>query len=178
MRVPDPMYRHSPVLPGWVASLRAQLSQGGEDSPPERLLPVAALTETLSVASAAASGDGSPSRENRRSLVQDLRCFVFGGYRIRGAPCPQQPVSSARSDEHPEASRLTRNVTSPSGRRARSTRTGERSEVIEAAWDDTLSAFADEGCEAERCELRIAQLNELASERGWIWSELSRVIEE
>lgn len=160
---------HSAEPPGssGLRALRRRLRFRGDYTPPDVLGPVSALLELQAICAGMLSGRGGPNEANRPSLVDDLQCGLGGvGKQTRAA------AGELLNDFQSELKHLKARLDTPQGARLTSLTVGRLLErladesVVAGAWRDTVSTFLDDHERAEQCELRIAQLVELAEHRG------------
>lgn len=150
-----------------LRALRRRLRFRGVHEPADVLGPVSALHELEAICVGMLSGRGGPNAGNRHSLVDDLRQALGElGPQTRGA------AGQLLVDFQRELRRLNARLDMPQGARVTALtvdrvlgRFADES-VVAAAWRDTAATFLDDGASSEQCELRIAQLVELAVHRG------------
>ena len=137
--------------------------------------PITALRELDAVCDGMLSGRGGPNLPNRASLVDELqRSLNQLGMLTR------QAAHESLANFQSELARLTRRLDTPSGARVLKLQLGvlldrlDAEEVVAAAWRDTVRTFLDDDTTAETCELRVAQLTELAEHRGVDYAAWSR----
>ena len=167
MRTRGVIYALEPAGSPGLRALRRQLSQRGADAPPDVLGPVSALREFEAVCGSMLAGRGGPYPANRGSLIDDLSRAL----RELG-PGTQAAAGQVLRDFQTQLPRLHARLDTPQGARVAAlslrplfSRLAEEA-VVGAAWPDTVSAFLDVDTCAEVCERRIAQLTELAENRG------------
>jgi len=150
-----------------LRALRRRLRFRGAYAPADVLGPVSALHELEAICAGMLSGRGGPNVANRPSLVDDLQ-RALGGL----GPQTRDAAGQLLMDFQSELTRLKARLDMPQGARVTALTVGRVLErfndeaVVAAAWRDTVATFLDDDESSEHCELRIAQLVELAEHRG------------
>lgn len=141
-------------------------------APPVTLALPAALAELAGAATSAQAGRLMDSKEDRKSLRNDLaRSIEAVGPRF------SQAAKLALEQMKAELSRLPDLLTDPGGAQrlegvVESVREQcESAAGVEAAWADTVEAFHGSSS-ADICELRVLQLAELVNHRGGNWASM------
>ncbi len=150
-----------------LRALRRQLRLRGSSAPPDILGPVSALRELEAICTGMLGGRGGPAVANRPSLAKDLSCAL----RSLG-PKTVTTTGKALTSFQAELSSIKDRLETPQGARVTVLslvvlleRLAEE-EVVAAAWWDLVDTFKDDAQSAETCEMRLAQLVELAENRG------------
>lgn len=178
MRPRDTVFSFAPEMPAWLHSLRQQLDSRGEGAPPEILGPTAALNELDVICSSLLAGRGGPNKGNRPSLETDVRnAYSHLGERTR------QVLSPTFQDFVSQLGKLSKRLGSPQGARVvrlslipLRERLG-RPETLRASWQDVLSTWRDTEESAEVCQLRLAQLIDIAEGYGHDWSRRAPLLQ-
>ena len=161
------VYSAEPAGESGLRALRRRLPFGGLYAPPDIVGPVSALQELRAICAGMLSARGGPNVENRRSFTDDIQ-------RALGSLGPEARAASGALlvNFQSELKDLRSLLDTAQGARIMSLTAGrvlERlatKEVVAAAWRDTVATFVDDSETADQCELRIAQLVELADHRG------------
>jgi hypothetical protein len=174
------MYAYEPAGTSGVRALRRQIRGRGSSASPDVLGPVTALRELDAVCDGMLSGRSGPNHANRASLVEDLQHSLN-----QLGPLTRQAAHESLGNFQSELGRLKMRLDTPSGARVLKLQIGELlarldvPEVVAAAWRDTVRTFLDDDTTAETCELRVAQLTELAEHRGVdyaAWSQNAEMV--
>lgn len=178
VRTRSVIYAHEPAGSAGLRALRRQLSRRGDAAPADTLGPVSALLELDAVCAGMLAGRGGPNQTNRSSLVDDLQ-------RALGALGPETRKEAGQTLEsfQRDLKKLGRRLDSTQGARvaALSLRVMldqlKSEALVAAAWQDAVAVFDDVEASAERCELRLRQLVELAEHRGVDYADWALIAE-
>ena len=174
MRVRSVQYTSPAPLPVWADALYGRLSVGGRGAPPAVLpLPIV-LDELVAVAAAVVSGRGTPNRENRISLFNDMReaCDALGTAVAREIGTPLLSFKKEFFGRLPDflADGAGARLVEAAGRSLLADLLSDA--VIRAAWADVVAAFKKPSSAVAVGEQGIALLVDLTARRGHDWQEL------
>ena len=167
MRPRSVVYAYEPAGEGGLRALRRQLGARGAYAPPDILAPISALRELDSICVGMVSGRGGPNKANRPSLIKDVSLALKSL-----GPKTQKAAGRPFTDFQREIPNVSARLDTPQG--ARVTQLSVRlllarladDRIVGGAWQDTVDAFVDCDTRADDCELRLAQLANLAEHRG------------
>lgn len=167
VRTRSVIYSYEPADPDGLKALRRELSRRGQARPSDVLGPISALQELDAICQGMIAGRGGPNQANRPSLVDDLQ-QALGQLGAETRTQARQALASFQS----ELTKLGSRLDTPQGARVVALQLkvlldALRDEaVVAAAWRDAVATFVNDDSSAESCELRVAQLSELAEHRG------------
>jgi hypothetical protein len=169
-------FRYEPAGSGGLRALRRRLEHRGAGAPADILGPISALRELDEICAGMLPARGGPNKSNRTLLTEEIRRALKElGPETAAAAGPQLKNFIA------ELSRLAARLSSPPGARVTALQVDgllgrfQDERVVIAAWRDAVDVFNDDDSAAELCELRVAQLTELAEHRGVDYAQWAHV---